>query len=93
MRAANLFKYQKYLEATVEVSAEQYEEVEDILNRHKTLATTQAVSVVSQPVRIVIPPLANPVFAKCDPCQQVCTNNVRITAAHSRHIDSEFLRT
>jgi len=39
---ANLFKYQKYLEATVEVSAEQYEEVEDILNRHKTLATTQA---------------------------------------------------
>ena len=52
MCAANLFKYQKYLEATVEVSAEQYEEVEDILNRHKTLATTQAVSVVSQPVCI-----------------------------------------
>lgn len=71
MCAANLFKYQKYLEATVEVSAEQYEEVEDILNRHKTLATTQDVSVVSQPVRIVIPPLANPVFAKCDPASTV----------------------
>ena len=67
MRAANLFKYQKYLEATVEVSAEQYEEVEDILNRHKTLATTQAVSAVSQPVRVVIPPLANQFLRNATP--------------------------
>jgi chromosome segregation ATPase len=39
-KTAKLLKYREYLEQTVDVSADQYEEIDDILKRHKTLATT-----------------------------------------------------
>lgn len=41
-RTTKLRPYKRYLEAAVEVSADQYEEIDDILKRHKTLATTNA---------------------------------------------------
>ena len=39
-KTAKLKPYKEYLEKAVEVSADQYEEIDDILKRHKTLATT-----------------------------------------------------